>query len=128
MNGRIWDGANGFAGEAGHMIVGDAKGLRCGCGGGGCLEQYASATGIVRMAPGPYSIMTIVGSAAWCAVLAVFGQKVLGDQPDLMQNPDALMHALKEKSHIVAAAVLVVAVLYFVVIRVTRKPAPATTP
>jgi len=84
--------------------------------------------GIVRMAPGPYSIMTIVGSAAWCAVLAVFGQKVLGDQPDLMQNPDALMHALKEKSHIVAAAVLVVAVLYFVVIRVTRKPAPATTP
>ena len=50
LNGRIWDGANGFAGEAGHMIVGDAKGLRCGCGGGGCLEQYASATGIVRMA------------------------------------------------------------------------------
>jgi membrane protein DedA with SNARE-associated domain len=83
--------------------------------------------GIVRMAPGPYSIMTIVGSAAWCAVLAVFGQKVLGDQPDLMQNPDALMHALKEKSHIVAAAVLVIAVLYFLVVRMTRKPAPAAT-
>lgn len=82
--------------------------------------------GIVRMAPGPYSIMTIVGSAAWCTVLALFGQKVLGDQPDLMQNPDALMHALKAKSHIVAAAVLVVAVLYFLVVRMTRKPAPAS--
>jgi membrane protein DedA with SNARE-associated domain len=83
--------------------------------------------GIVRMAPGPYSIMTILGSAAWCTVLAIFGQKVLGDQPDLMQNPDALMHALKAKSHIVAAAVLVVAVLYFVVMRMTRKPNTAAT-
>lgn len=82
--------------------------------------------GIVRMAPVPYSIMTIVGSAVWCTVLAVFGQQVLGDQPDLMQNPDALMHALKAKSHIVAAAVLVVAILYFLVVRMTRKPAPAS--
>jgi membrane protein DedA with SNARE-associated domain len=82
--------------------------------------------GIVRMAPAPYSIMTIVGSAVWCTVLAVFGQQVLGDQPDLMQNPDALMHALKAKSHIVAAAVLVVAILYFLVVRMTRKPAPAS--
>ena len=50
LNGRIWDGANGFAGEAGHIIVRDADELPCGCGGRGCLEQYASATGIVRMA------------------------------------------------------------------------------
>jgi glucokinase len=49
LNGRIWDGANGFAGEAGHMIVRDAGELSCGCGGRGCLEQYASATGIMRM-------------------------------------------------------------------------------
>jgi glucokinase len=50
VNGRIWDGANGMAGEAGHMIVRDAGELPCGCGGRGCLEQYASATGIMRMA------------------------------------------------------------------------------
>src|SRR5580700_6155079 len=62
--------------------------------------------GIVRMAPGPYSIWTVVGSAIWCAVLAVFGQQVLGDRPDLISNPTALLEALKSKSHLVAAAVL----------------------
>ena len=50
LNGKIWVGGNGFAGEAGHMIVRDAEDLPCGCGGRGCLEQYASATGIMRMA------------------------------------------------------------------------------
>jgi membrane protein DedA with SNARE-associated domain len=82
--------------------------------------------GIVRMAPGPYAIWTTVGSAVWCAVLAVFGQQVLGDRPDLISNPQALMEALKSKSHLVAAAVLVFAVLYMAVVRMTRKPEPAS--
>ena len=50
LNGRIWDGANGMAGEAGHMIVKADETLACGCGGRGCLEQYASATAVMRMA------------------------------------------------------------------------------
>ena len=50
LKGAIWDGANGFAGEAGHMIVRETCDLPCGCGGRGCLEQFASATGIMRMA------------------------------------------------------------------------------
>ena len=79
--------------------------------------------GIVRMAPGPYAIWTVVGSAIWCAVLAVFGQQVLGDRPDLISNPTALLEALKSKSHLVAAAVLVLAILYVVVMRVTLNPA-----
>lgn len=81
--------------------------------------------GIVRMSPGAYSVWTLVGSSVWCAVLAVFGQQVLGDSPDLMQNPDAMMTALKAKSHIVAAGVLVLAILYVAVVRMTRKPEPA---
>jgi membrane protein DedA with SNARE-associated domain len=81
--------------------------------------------GIVRMAPGPYSVMTILGSAAWCTVLAVFGQQVLGDRPDLMSNPTALLDALKGKSHLVAAGVLVLAVLYVAVVRMTKKPEAA---
>jgi membrane protein DedA with SNARE-associated domain len=81
--------------------------------------------GIVRMAPGPYSVMTIVGSAVWCTVLAVFGQQVLGAEPKLIEDPDALVHALKHKSLTVVAGVVVLAVLYFAVIRMTRKPEPA---
>ncbi|MDO4318136.1 MAG: ROK family glucokinase [Lachnospiraceae bacterium] len=50
INGRIVYGANGAAAEIGHMIVNPAETDICGCGGHGHLEQYASATGIVRMA------------------------------------------------------------------------------
>ena len=42
--------------------------------------------------------MTIVGSAMWCAVLAWFGQEVLGPSPKLIDDPEAMMHALKSKS------------------------------
>jgi glucokinase len=50
LNGRIWHGSTGMAGEAGHCIVQAEDGAPCGCGGSGCLEQYASATAIQRMA------------------------------------------------------------------------------
>ena len=50
LNGRVWHGEAGMGGEAGHVIVQDAGGAPCGCGGSGCLEQYASATAVVRMA------------------------------------------------------------------------------
>lgn len=50
LNGKIWDGANGMAGEAGHIVVNRNEPLVCGCGGRGCLEQYASATAVVRLA------------------------------------------------------------------------------
>ncbi len=49
MNGRLWHGVNGMAGELGHFNV-ESEGHPCGCGSRGCLEQYASATAIVRMA------------------------------------------------------------------------------
>jgi glucokinase len=49
LHGQIWHGATGMGGEAGHIIVQDT-GAACGCGGYGCLEQYASAPGILRMA------------------------------------------------------------------------------
>ncbi len=49
IDGAIWHGANGMAGEIGHTTV-EPDGHPCGCGNRGCLEQYASATAIVRMA------------------------------------------------------------------------------
>ena len=48
-DGRIICGSNGAGGEIGHIIVNPDEEDRCGCGGCGHLEQYASATGIVRM-------------------------------------------------------------------------------
>jgi len=49
LGGAIWRGANGMAGEFGHTTV-EPEGHPCGCGNRGCLEQYASATAVVRMA------------------------------------------------------------------------------
>jgi len=49
LDGKLWRGVDGSAGEIGHMSL-DPRGARCGCGRTGCLEAYASATGIVRMA------------------------------------------------------------------------------
>lgn len=50
VEGGIVNGANGAGGEIGHILVNDQETDSCGCGKKGCLEQYASATGIVRMA------------------------------------------------------------------------------
>jgi glucokinase len=49
LHGRIWHGMLGMAGELGHINV-EAEGAPCGCGSRGCLEQYASALGVKRMA------------------------------------------------------------------------------
>ncbi len=49
VEGKILHGAEGMAGEVGHMVI-YPEGPLCGCGGRGCLEVYASGTGIRRMA------------------------------------------------------------------------------
>ncbi len=49
VNGRILTGAHGAGGEIGHIHVEDGVEDSCGCGNHGCLEQFASATGIVRI-------------------------------------------------------------------------------
>jgi membrane protein DedA with SNARE-associated domain len=86
--------------------------------------------GMIRMGFLKFSALTVVGSAIWCWVLAVLGQKVgstLGPQQmealksgkgvDLTQ----LIHAVKHESLWIIAAVLVVGVLYFVGMRLTDR-------
>lgn len=50
INGQMVYGHDGFAGELGHVIVRRSNGRLCGCGRTGCLEAYASATGVARTA------------------------------------------------------------------------------
>ena len=50
INGEIMTGATGAGGEIGHIHVEDNETEPCGCGNLGCLEEYASATGITRLA------------------------------------------------------------------------------
>jgi glucokinase len=49
LSGSVYRGVDGTAGEIGHICV-EPEGIACGCGSKGCVEQYASATAIVRIA------------------------------------------------------------------------------
>ena len=49
LDGKIWHGFLGMAGELGHMVVSE-NGVSCPCGGRGCLETEASASAVVRKA------------------------------------------------------------------------------
>ena len=48
VNGKVIDGSHGAGGEIGHITVNRHETATCGCGKHGCLEQYSSATGVVR--------------------------------------------------------------------------------
>jgi glucokinase len=49
LNGEVWQGMFGMAGEVGHAII-VPDDLPCSCGSSGCLEMYASANGLMRLA------------------------------------------------------------------------------
>lgn len=49
IDGRLYEGESGAAGEVGHMTI-DINGPKCNCGSYGCLEMYASGTAVAREA------------------------------------------------------------------------------
>ncbi len=77
--------------------------------------------GIVRMNFWMFSVVTIVGSALWCAVLAYLGDKAYRAQPDLISNPEGLVHLIKAQSHWIVLFVAVLAILYLLMLRLTAK-------
>lgn len=77
--------------------------------------------GIVRMNFAKFSLMTTLGAAAWCSVLTYLGYLAHAAEPDLLSrnNPEAWEHFVKHYSIWVVAGVLVLAVLYILVLRLT---------
>jgi membrane protein DedA with SNARE-associated domain len=71
-----------------------------------------------------FSLVTIVGSALWCAVLAYLGDRAYRAQPDLISNPNGLLQLMKTQSHWIVLCVAVLAILYLLVLRLSaRRPA-----
>ncbi len=79
--------------------------------------------GIVRMPFGLFSAMTVVGSFLWCSVLAWFGKKMAHDNPNLMDDPEAMVHAIKHDSLWIVGFVVGFCVLYFVAMKLTAPKA-----
>lgn len=68
--------------------------------------------GAARMRFLPFSISTLLGSFVWSWVLARFGQEVLGSDPRLLTDPDALIHVLKAKLLWLVIGVVIMLVAY----------------
>ncbi len=77
--------------------------------------------GIFRMDFYKFSIVTIIGSGLWCWVLALFGEKVLGESPQLLESPEQMVMALKAKLIWFVAAIFGLLVLYFSALILRKK-------
>lgn len=77
--------------------------------------------GLLRMNYSAFSVATILGAFAWCAVLSWFGAQVIGDRPDLLSSPQVLVSVLREKLHLVVAGVMVLAAAYGVVLYIKKR-------
>lgn len=80
LGGKILTGSKGAGGEIGHMKVELNESDVCGCGGRGCLEQYSSATGIVRMAKKEMREDSRLASRKNLSAKAVFDAAKEGDE------------------------------------------------
>ena len=83
--------------------------------------------GVLKMNFGLFSAMTVLGAGLWCGVLAFLGKKAHDVQPDLFdpQHPEAMEHFIKGQSIWVVLCVAILAVLYFLMLRMTDKKQPS---
>ncbi len=82
--------------------------------------------GILRMNFAVFSLMTVLGAGIWCSVLAYLGTRLYTSNRAIFDSnrPDALVAAIKAQSHWVVIGVVVLAALYFLVLKLTAKPEP----
>ena len=92
LNGSVIAGSNGAGGEIGHILVNEEETLTCGCGKRGCLEQYASATGVVRVAK------RILESSTEASTLRSFNDLSAKNVFDCAKEGDNLAKAAVEKA------------------------------
>jgi membrane protein DedA with SNARE-associated domain len=77
--------------------------------------------GIVRMPFGTFSAVTIAGAAVANSLLAYLGVQAFKRQPDLLANPEAMMHFIKSQSHWIAIIAIAFAVLYVFAMRFMHR-------
>ena len=77
--------------------------------------------GIVRMNFKVFSFVTIIGSGIWCWILAYLGAKAYRLEPDLLTDPEKMIHFIKTQSHWIVLIVVLFAVLYLLTLRLMRS-------
>jgi membrane protein DedA with SNARE-associated domain len=89
----------------------------------GVRHLISVPAGIVRMSFTVFSVMTLLGSAISCSILAYLGVRAQRVAPDLLKNPEALVQFVRGQLHWLILAVLVFAALYIVSIRLSKRKA-----
>jgi membrane protein DedA with SNARE-associated domain len=77
--------------------------------------------GILRMPFKKFCLVTTLGAGIWCWILAWFGQVVIGNSPELLQSPEAMVSVMKAKLVWFVGAVVIFGILYGVVVSFKKK-------
>ncbi len=78
--------------------------------------------GLIEMGFATFSLVTIAGSAIWCYVLAYLGDEAFRAEPQLLEDPEAMVHFIKGQSHWLILVVVLFASLYLLTLRLTSRP------
>jgi len=76
--------------------------------------------GVVRMNFKVFSMVTIVGSGIWCWILAWLGVQAYRKEPELLSDPEAMVHFIKAQSYWIVLTIVLFAVLYVVTMGLMR--------
>jgi membrane protein DedA with SNARE-associated domain len=77
--------------------------------------------GILKMPVAAFSAATTAGAFLWCLILAWFGKKIIGDEPTLLDSPEALMTVLKHKMHFIVLGIVLLAAAYAVMVHFRKQ-------
>ncbi len=77
--------------------------------------------GIVRMNFAIFSAVTVLGSAISCGLLAYLGQRAYRVEPQLLKDPEALVHFIKSQSSWIILVVTIFAALYLLAMRLSAR-------
>jgi len=83
--------------------------------------------GILKMPFGRFTWATILGAGLWCGILSWFGQEVIGSHPELLQSPEAMVGAIKDKMHVILAGIVLLGALY-IGVQIFKKKAASPNP
>jgi len=68
--------------------------------------------GIFRMRFSTFSFVTITGAATWCYILSLWGAKVIGSRPELIESPEKMTQVIRDEMLGLILGILFVAALY----------------
>jgi membrane protein DedA with SNARE-associated domain len=87
----------------------------------GVRHLISIPAGIVRMNFGRFSITTLLGSAISCSILAYLGVRAHRVAPDLLNDPEGLVHFVRSQTHWLLLVVLAFAALYILSMWLSRR-------